>query len=126
MIKATVALTPEDLFRLHPKIRMAGLANDKGDVYFMRMRPGVKSLAPEEENRTFMQLNALLVFGACDRLSEWSGAVGSATICYEKVIMHLARFKEKVLMLTVEKDEALETVSEIIKSTRSLIHELAK
>ncbi len=118
------ALTAEDLFRLHPKIRMVGLASEKGEVHFIEMRPGIKSLAPEEENRAFMQLNALLVLGACERLSEWGGAVANITVSYEKVLMHLAKFRKDVLVLTVEKDEALETIPEIVRATKSLMNKL--
>ena len=115
------ALTPDDLFRLHPKIRMAGLANESGEVYFLQMRPGVKTLAPEEENRAFMQLNALAVLGACERLSQWGGAVMGACIRYEKVTMYLSRFNEKVLLITVERDEALETIPDIVRSIQTLM-----
>ena len=119
------ALTPEDLFQLHPKIRMGAMVDEKGEVYFLKMRPGVKSLAPEEENRAFLQINPLVVFGACERLSQWGGAVTSVTVRYEKVLMYLARLKGRFLMLTVEKDEALETIPEIARSIESLIRKLA-
>jgi hypothetical protein len=118
------APTAEDLFRLHPKIRMVGLTSDKGEVAFLEMRPGVKSLAPEEENRAFMQLNALLVLGACERLSKWGGPVSNITVGYEKVLMHLAKFGKDILLLTVEKDEALEAIPEIVKATKSLMTKL--
>jgi hypothetical protein len=104
---------------------MAGFANERGEVYFMQMRPGIKSLAPEEENRRFMELNATLVFGACERLSDWGGSVESAIISYEKVTMYLTKFREGVLMLTLEKDEALETIPEVVRSVRSLVQKLA-
>ncbi len=121
-----VPITPEDLFRVHPKIRMAGLADPNGKVYFLQMRPGIKSLAPEEENRTFMQLNAMLVFGACERLSQWGGAVMSVSVRYEKVIMYLCSLNKNILMLTVEKDEALETIPEIVRSIQSLMQNMQK
>lgn len=101
---------------------MAGLASEKGGVYFLQMRPGLESLAPEEENRAFMQFNPLLVFGACERLSQWGGDVSSVTVRYEKVLMYLSRLeKEQILMLTVEKDEALETIPEIVRAIQSLM-----
>ncbi len=104
---------------------MVGLTNEKGDVHFLQMRPGLKSLAPEEENRSFMQLNAMLVIGACERLSPWGGAVANVTVSYEKVLMHLAKFGENILLLTVEKDDGLKTIPEIIKATRTLMNELS-
>lgn len=67
--------TPEDVFRLHPKIRWVGLASEKGEVVFVRTRPGVKSLSPEKEDRSFMELSPLLIVGACGRLSGWAGEV---------------------------------------------------
>ncbi len=118
------APTAADLFRLHPKIRMVGLTTEKGEVHFLEMRPGVKSLAPEEQNRAFMQLNALLVLGACERLSEWGGPVSNITVSYEKVLMHLAKFGKDILVLTVEKEGALETIPEIVRATKLLMNKL--
>ena len=78
--------------------------NDKGDVQFVKMRPGVKSLSPETEDRSFMEVNPLLILGAGGRLSKWAGSVENVTIRYDKVVMFLAKKNEKILALTVDKE----------------------
>jgi hypothetical protein len=96
--------TPEDVFRLHPKIRWAGLVSEKGEVAFVKMRPGVNSLSPEEEDRSFMEMNPLLILGAGSRLSKWAGEVESIAIRYEKIVMYLMRKHERILALTMDKE----------------------
>lgn len=102
------------MFLLHPKIRWVGLASEKGDVIFVKMRPGVNSLSPEEEDRSFMELNPLLILGACGRLSKWAGDVESIAIRYEKVVMFLIRNNGKILALTMEKNGTPEGDHKII------------
>jgi hypothetical protein len=51
-------MTPDEVFAIHPGIRWAGLATAKGQVIFSEMRPGVKSLTPEEDDRVLLELRA--------------------------------------------------------------------
>lgn len=89
------------------------------------MRPGISSLSPEEEDRSFMELNPLLIVGACERLSKWAGDVDSIAIRYEKVVMYLMRRKGRVLALTIEKETEPEsdhkTITAISRSLRAIM-----
>lgn len=104
----TPDFTAEDVFRLSPKIRWAGLVSEKGEVFFVKMRPGVNSLTPEEEDRSFIEMNPLLILGAGSRLSKWAGEVESIAIRYEKLVMYLMKKKERILALTMEKESGAE------------------
>jgi len=113
-------LTAEDVFRLHPKIRFVGLASKDGEVIFSQQRSGTKSFSPEEADRAFVQMGPLILMGVCERLSPWTGRVGSIVINYEKVSSLIMRVKDGYLAMTVEKAGAAETISEVVKSLRRL------
>lgn len=115
-------LVPDDVFRLHPSIRWAGLASERAGAIFSKMRPGLKSLSPEKEDLSFMELNPQLIIGACDRLSAWAGEVNSVAIEYEKVIMYLVRHNAKILALTIErKSNSPDIITEMAPSIRQLL-----
>jgi len=80
-----------------------GLVAEKVEVSFVKMRPGIKSVSPNKEDRSFMELNPQLIVGACGRLSSWAADVESVSIRYEKVVMYLMRHMGRVLALTIEK-----------------------
>ena len=76
--------TAADVLGLHPKIRWAGLASENGEVIWMQQRAGITSFSPEDTDRAFVQMGPLIVSGVCERLSPWTGQVGSIVINYEK------------------------------------------
>lgn len=96
-------LTPEQIFALHPKIRWAGLATDHGEVLFVKMRLGVKSLSPEDADRSFMQLGPMLLSGVCERLVPWAGPLETVVGTYANVAMIITKFGRRFLALTIDK-----------------------
>ena len=113
-------LTARDVFGLHPEIRFVGLASKDGEVIFSEQRTGTKSFSPGEADRAFVQMGQLILIGVCERLSPWTGPVGSVIINYEKVTSLITKVKHGYLAMTVEKAEAPETLLEIVKSLRRL------
>ena len=109
-------ITPEDVFKIHPKIRWVGLASEHGEVIFAKQREGLKSLSPEDAERSFMQMGPLLVTSICERMSPWGGPVGSIIVNYEKVTSLIMKVKDGYLALTVEKEQASQSILEITKS----------
>ena len=113
-------LTPERVFNLHPKIRWAGLATEQGEVIFVEMRPGVKSLSPVDTDQSFVQLGPLLLTGVCERLVPWAGSLETVISRYEKVVMIVTRIRgRKYLAMTIAREdfgfltELLEKLSEL-------------
>jgi len=100
-------LTAERVFNLHPKIRWAGLATDRGDVIFSKMRPGVGSLSPEVFDEAFMQFGPLILRGVCERLGPWAGALETVTSFYEKVILIVTSHRKDCLALTINREDAV-------------------
>jgi hypothetical protein len=112
-------LTPERIFDLHPKIRWAGLATEQGNVLFVKMRPGIQSLSPEDADGSFMQLGPMLLSGVCERLAPWAGPLEAVVSRYEKVVMIVTKFQGRFLALTVNREDTV-AVREIMDSLRTL------
>ncbi len=99
--------------------------DEKEEVRFVKMRPGIKSVSPNKEDRSFMELNPQLIGGACGRLSSWADDVESVSIMYEKIVMYLMRHKGRVLALMIEEEtypgDDNRTISETSRSLVALM-----
>lgn len=84
----------------------------------MKMRPGIKSVSTNKEDRSFMELNPQLIVGACGRLSSWAADVESVSIRYERVLMYLMRHKGRVLALMTEEETYPGDDNRMISETR--------
>lgn len=115
-----VGLTAEDVLRIHPKIRWAGLTSDKGELIFARMRPGIESFTPEEDDRYLLQFGALIMNGVTQHSGPWLGKCEYVAIAYEKTTQLIVNLKEKYLALTVEKSVPWDEILEIVKSVQAL------
>ncbi len=114
-----VELTPERIFSINPKIRWAGLATDQGEVLFVTMRSGLKSLSPEETDRSFMQLGPMLLSGVCERLAPWAGPLQAVVSRYEKVAMIVTKIERFYLAVTINSEDA-DSIREIMEGLRRL------
>jgi len=108
-------LTAEKVFQLHPKIRWAGLANDRGEIVFSQMRPGVKSITTEEDDRNLLQIGSMILRGVAERSSPHAGNVECVTVLYEKFGQLILKRNENTLILTVEREDAPQTLVNVIE-----------
>lgn len=107
--------TPEDVFRLHPKIRWVGLATNEGQVIFSQMRKGVETMTPEEDDRRLLEMGALVLRGVAERSSPYAGHVRSIAILYAKFGELIVKHNENNLILTFDLgDGGQQTLLEII------------
>ena len=116
-------LTAEEIFRLDPKIRWAGLAMPDGTVKFSRMRPGVDSLSPQADDDAFMQLGPQMILALFERFVKYVGEVRIATAEYEKIVMFIAKVKGCYMALTIDKEpqaELEESITRIFRSIREI------
>jgi len=111
-------MTPEDAFKLHAKIRWAGLASEYGEVFFSKQRDGVKRISPEDADHAFMQMGPLLLVSICERLSQWTGEVGSIVVNYEKVDCLIVKVRDGYLALALEKGQPAETISQVVRALK--------
>ena len=115
------SLSPESVFRLHPKIRWAAYSQD-GKVVFCQMRPGIESYTTDAEDRAFMELGPLLLSGVAERLTSSGGAgkLQSVVVNMEKDSVLLTKVGNGFLAVSVNRAEALGVFQEIDSSIRNL------
>lgn len=114
-------LTPEDIFRLHPKIRWAALSIASGSVVFSEMRQGLTSHTPHSDDRAFMELGPLLMTSTAERLSGGTaGPLECVIACYENVCVLTAMGNGTQLALSVDKEHALTVFQEILPKLQKL------
>jgi len=109
-------LTPDDVFRLHPKIRWAALSREAGIVEFSRMRPGVVSHTSDAEDRAFMEIGPLVMSGLAERLTPEgkAGKLECVIACFEKDYVLMAKVRDGYLAISVERDQALTVFQQAI------------
>jgi hypothetical protein len=115
-------LMPEDVFRLHPKIRWAAFSTEAGQVKFCQMRRRVKSYTPEEADRYFMQRGPTIMTVISERLtpSGMAGRLESIILSFEKDSVFLTKLKGGYLAISVDRVDALPTFQEISESIKAL------
>jgi len=109
-------LTPDEVFRLHPKIRWAALSTESESVVFSQMRLGVKSHTANSEDRAFMKLGPLFMTGMAERLTPEgkAGKLECVIACFEKDYVLVAKVGNGHLAISVDKSDALAVFQEII------------
>jgi hypothetical protein len=114
-------LTPDDVFRLHPKIRWAAFSTDSG-VVFSEMRRGVESYTTNSEDRAFMELGPLFMTGLAERLTPEfkAGRLECVIACFEKDCVLVARVGNGHLGVSADKAHALSVFQEIIPQIAKL------
>jgi hypothetical protein len=115
-------LTPEGIFRIHPKIRWAALSTERGLVKFCQMHPAVVSHTSNEVDRSFMELGPAIITGISERLSpgNTAGKVESIIVNFEKDSVLITKIKDEFLAISVDRIDALHTFQEITESLRAL------
>jgi hypothetical protein len=117
-------ITPEQILQLHKGIRRVALSTERGDVIFLQAREGLRTFAPSDVTRAFMEINPLLIVSACQRQTEWWGSVESVQVHFDKVDMLIVRSEDgkQILTLTMNKDTAtMEEIAGIVRSIKSLL-----
>jgi hypothetical protein len=84
------------------------------------MRPGVKSVTPDEDDRNLLQLGSLILRGAAERSSPYAGEVECIAVLYEKFGQLMVKHNANNLVVTVEREDAPRTLAEIIESLRHI------
>lgn len=115
-------LTPDDVFRLHAKIRWAALSLESGMVVFSQMRSGIESLTPDDEDRAFMEMGPLFMTSMAMRLTPLgkAGKLECVIACFEKDCVLMAKVHDGFLAMSVEAADALLVFNEVRPKILSL------
>lgn len=119
LVKMAV-LRPEQVFAVHPKIRWVGIVAMKGSVLFSGIRPGVKSVTPEAEDRLMLELQAPFHAEMANRRTQWIGPLELAVAKYERFYEVHLPLGENLVVVTVDKDTPFTEIPEIARKIRDL------
>ncbi len=108
--KARMAITPEEIFRLDPKIRWTAFSSDNGKVLFSQMRPGVESYTSNAEDKSFMELGPLFMTSLAERLTplEKAGRVDSIIVNLSVDSVMLMKVENGYLALSADRADSVE------------------
>jgi len=114
-------LTPEDVFRLHPKIRWA-LSRESGGLVFSKLRPGISRYGKDEDDRKFMEFGPQFLIGIAGGLSPSNGTeqIHSLIINLEKYSALITRVQDGYLAISVDRSDALRVFEEVEPNIRKL------
>jgi len=115
-------ISPEEVFRLHAKIRWASFSTESGRIAFSQMRPGLTSYTTEQEDRAFMEFGPQLITGIAERLSPTGGAgkVQSVIVNLEKDSVLLAPLRHGYLAISTDRADAADVFKEVEPMIRRL------
>jgi len=113
-------LGPNDVFALDSSIRWVGLATKRGQVIFVQMRPGVRSLTPDTDDRLLLEVRAQYITDVCNQVDQWGGPTEYIAMAHEKFIELIIMLKEKYMVMTLEKNVSGENVANLAKRAQQL------
>ena len=115
-------LSPEDVFKLHPKIRWVAFSTESGRILFSQMRPGLASYTDERDDRGFMEFGPQILTGIAQKLSASGGAgkIESLAINMEKDCVLLTRTRGGYLAISADRPDALLIFNELEHKIRQL------
>jgi hypothetical protein len=115
-------LTPDDVFRLHAKIRWTALALESGMVVFSKMRSGIESFTSDDEDRAFMQTGPLFMTSMAVSLTPLSkaGKLECVIACFEKDCVLMAKVQDGFVAMSAETSDALAVFNEVKPKILSL------
>jgi hypothetical protein len=114
-------ISPEEIFRLHPKIRWTAFSTQDGRVNFSEMRPGIASYTSERDDRAFMEVGPHLMSGIAEKLSSTgAGKVQSLIVNLEKDSVFLTQIGDGYLAISADRTDAPDVFKEIEPMIRRL------
>jgi hypothetical protein len=115
-------ISPDEVFRLHPKIRWAAFSTETGRIAFSQMRPGLSSYTSDKDDRAFMEFGPQLMTGIAERLSPTGGAgrVQSLVVNMEKDAVFLTQLRGGYLAISAERADAAQVFNEVEPMIRRL------
>jgi hypothetical protein len=113
-------LRPEQVFAVHPKIRWVGMLAKNGQVLFSEMRPEVKSMGPEAEDRLMLELHARFHVEMSERRAKWIGPVEIGVVKHEKLVEVYLPLGENLVVVDMERDTPFNEITEIAQKITDL------
>jgi hypothetical protein len=116
----TVEKFADEAFKADPRIRYVGIVDNQFHILLSKMREGVQSIAPVEEERNFIQIMPPIIVDALEKLQPVLGKFDNVTARYEKVLLVFFRMEGLIVILTFNPDVTTPFISSLSKSMNQL------
>ncbi len=93
-----------EAFRRDKGIRYVGIVDNQFHILLSKIREGVVSVAPSEDERNFIQVMPPIIVDAAEKLQPILGKLESVTMRYEKLLLVFFRVRRVVVALTYAPD----------------------
>jgi hypothetical protein len=110
----------EEAFRNEPKPRYVAVVDGKFNVLLSRMREGVESVTPDEQDRNFVQIMPPIIVDAVEKLQPQLGKADNVTVRYEKVLLVFFRLEGLIVILSFDPSASSPFISSLSRSVRKL------
>ena len=94
----------DTILSLDKNIRYFGIVGPGPDyeIKESRMREGVKSITPDEQDREFIQFIPEIVLGIADKLKDHMGKIQYSLLCFQNATLMLFKMPEYVVVMSLE------------------------
>lgn len=92
----------EEIFALDEGIRYVGILDRNHKLVESRMRPGVRSLTPEEVDKKFTSHASPIILDVCSQLTDQLGDLLQVTVRYRKVALVFFLYKSQIVALSLD------------------------
>ena len=94
----------DTILSLDKNIRYVGIVGPGPDyeIKESRMREGVKSITPDEQDREFIQFIPEIILGIADKLKDHMGKIQYSLLCFQNAALMLFKTPEYVVVMSLE------------------------
>lgn len=116
-----ISLDPEglsqELFGLDPSIRYVGILDGTKNLALSKMRPGIKSVTSESDDRYFMNIIPSIVLGAFERLTKYAGDLEIVAARLDNVSLFMF-YSDSYVIVTSAESNAFDSVLSKLRDWR--------
>jgi hypothetical protein len=112
-------ITPEEIFKMHPRIRMVELASEFGQPIFQKMRDGLQSISPDELDDEFLRIGPHVITGFCRKYEPWYGSLSGLVVYHDKITILIAQLSDNFLVVSFDPDTPAQAIKEIASEIHS-------
>jgi hypothetical protein len=112
------------LFERVKEIAYVGIVDNQGELIASTIRQGAKTYTTPEGIREFMRTAPAVVMDALEKVRAVVGSVEFVTVRYEKRVIVLKGWQEKIVVVGCERDIPTPFSDRVVKTIEDLVAEL--
>ncbi|MGP8069176.1 MAG: hypothetical protein ACLP5V_04750 [Candidatus Bathyarchaeia archaeon] len=110
----------EEAFKKDSRIRYVGIVDNEFHIVLTKMREGVQSITPEDQERSFVQIMPPIIMDAVEKLHPLLGKLDNVTIRYEKVLLAFFHIQNFTVVFTFNPDVSTPFISSLSEMMQTI------